>query len=420
MESKCKVKGKTASENGVERAMVPSPVKVDVEKPKELSPVNANAKEPMKLSPVKADAEKPKVLCPIIADAEKSKELFPANKAVCEQKIVKQLEFYFSDFNLPYDKFLLNKTKIDHGWVEISVLLNFKRLAAITTDTELITSAIKNAPDSILEIDEANKKIRRKPDITVPVINDEFLNKLIDRSVYCDGFPKTATMNELLEFAAEFGDNVITKVTLQRHKTNEFKGSLYFTFNSKEEAEKFLNRESIEYNGVQLFCQWKKDFLEENKKKYEQKVAKRDEKVRADTDKYCKKGFLLKANNLDSSATIESVKAVCIEFDWQVAYVKIVNNERIAWIRLKPVIAAKDVLEQTKDKKNSLNLNFSVPDEETEQGILNQMAKEIKSVRSMKDKIKKEKYRNKGQKRFDNKRRNNEGYSSYKLTNNLF
>jgi len=330
-----------------------------------------------------------------------------------ERNIVKQLSFYFSDTNLPYDKFLQNEIKNDDGWVKIDVLLTFKRLASLSKDPAVIAQAIKNATDSIVEVSESGDKIRRKADIAVPVADQEFLNEMIARSIYCKGFPRTATMDELLEFASTFGDKIITKVTPRRLKTKEFKGTLYFTFNTKEEAEKFLKLESVKYKDVELERMWEKDFLEEKKKEYEDKLAKKDQKIKAETEKYFKKGYLLKVDNVDASVTVESIKTICSGFEWQVAFVKIVENDKLAWIRLKPVKTAKDLLEEFAEKVNDLDIKFSLPDEEVEQTVLNEMTKEMKGVLNMKDKMKREKSKNKGGKRY-NKRKNEDGNSGNK------
>lgn len=329
-----------------------------------------------------------------------------------ETRIVKQLEFYFSDTNLPYDKFLHNEIKADDGWVKISVLLTFKRLASITNEPSVIASAVKNSTDSILEVDETNDKIRRKPDKAVPVANQEFLNEMIERSIYCKGFPKKATMDELLEYAATFG-NKITKVTPRRLKNKEFKGTLYFTFSTKEYAEKFLKLESVKYNNVELERMWEKEFLKEKKQEYEEKLARKDQKIKAETEKYFKKGYLIKADNVNETVTVDDIKAVCGGFEWQVSFVKIDNEQKVAWIRLKPIKAAKDLFEAIADKTNDFNINFSIPDEETEQTILNEMTKEMKGVLNMKDKFKRERNKNKGIKRY-NKRRNEDGFHGNK------
>ncbi|XP_026806650.1 la protein homolog [Rhopalosiphum maidis] len=176
-------------------------------------------------------------------------------------RIVKQIEFYFSDTNLPYDKFLQAQIKHDDGWVPISVLLTFKILKSITRNSDVIASAVKNADDSIMEVDKTDKKIRRKPKIPAPVPERSLFKEIVDRSIYCSGFPRTASVDELLEFAKTFGDNVITKTTFMRFKSKAFKGSLYFTFRSKDEAENFLEKKSVEYNGVEIERMWESDFL---------------------------------------------------------------------------------------------------------------------------------------------------------------
>ncbi|KAF0755299.1 la protein [Aphis craccivora] len=374
---------------------------IKIEKDTEVSPkVDVKVELPAESKTIKTENE---TVVPAVAN-------IPAK---LEQNIVKQLGFYFSDTNLPYDKFLQNEIKNDDGWVKIDVLLTFKRLASLSKDPAVIAQAVKNATDSIVEVSDSGDKIRRKVDSAVPVADQEFLNEMIARSIYCKGFPKTATMDELLEFASTFGDKIITKVTPRRLKTKEFKGTLYFTFSTKEEAEKFLKLESVKYKDVELERKWEKDFLEEKKKEYEDKLAKKDQKIKAETEKYFKKGFLLKVDNVDENVTVESIKTICSGFEWQVAFVKIVENEKLAWIRLKPVKAAKDLLEEVAEKVNDLNIKFSLPDEEVEQTVLNEMTKEMKGFLNMKDKMKREKKRNKGGKRY-NKRKNDDGNSNNK------
>ena len=49
------------------------------------------------------------------------------NISPVEKKIIRQVEYYFGDFNLPRDKFLLEETKTDEGWVSMETMLKFKR-----------------------------------------------------------------------------------------------------------------------------------------------------------------------------------------------------------------------------------------------------------------------------------------------------
>ena len=54
-----------------------------------------------------------------------------------EPKIVRQIEHYFGDYNLPRDKFLKETIKADDGWVPMETMLNFQRLAALSTDAKV-------------------------------------------------------------------------------------------------------------------------------------------------------------------------------------------------------------------------------------------------------------------------------------------
>ena len=72
---------------------------------------------------VKVDdsTEVPQDAEPIVAPAsEPSKELLA--------QIVKQVEYYFGDANLARDKFLSEEITKDSGWVELKLLLTFKRM----------------------------------------------------------------------------------------------------------------------------------------------------------------------------------------------------------------------------------------------------------------------------------------------------
>ena len=59
-----------------------------------------------------------------------------------ESKILKQVEFYFSDSNLPKDKFLLEETKKNEGWVALSTLMSFSRMKQLTEDLEVVKGAL--------------------------------------------------------------------------------------------------------------------------------------------------------------------------------------------------------------------------------------------------------------------------------------
>jgi hypothetical protein len=52
-----------------------------------------------------------------------------AEPAEVDQQLKKQIEFYFSDSNLPRDKFLLHLTqKTPEGWVSLETISEFKKM----------------------------------------------------------------------------------------------------------------------------------------------------------------------------------------------------------------------------------------------------------------------------------------------------
>lgn len=105
-----------------------------------------------------------------------------------EQKIISQIEYYFGDINLSRDKFLQGKIKEDEGWVTLEVLLTFKRLAALSTDPEVIASAIEKSENKLVEVSEDRKKLRRNPDKPVPELDEERKKELMKRTgkvLYC-------------------------------------------------------------------------------------------------------------------------------------------------------------------------------------------------------------------------------------------
>ncbi|KAF8118583.1 hypothetical protein N665_0004s0064 [Sinapis alba] len=77
-----------------------------------------------------------------------------------KQKIIRQVEYYFSDENLPTDKFLLSAMKKNKkGFVPISTIATFHKMKKLTRDLALIVSALKESSFLVVSSDE--KKVKR-------------------------------------------------------------------------------------------------------------------------------------------------------------------------------------------------------------------------------------------------------------------
>lgn len=195
-------------------------------------------------------------------------------------EVLRQLDYYFGDFNLPKDKFLKNAIEeAKEGWISLDVMLKFQRLAKLTTDKDLIIKAAKNS--KILETNEEKFEIRRNPSLPLPEWNDDTKKANIPRTVYCKGFEKEkTTIDDLLKFFHEY-DGVVNVVRRTWGKDNErfFKGSTFVTFKDKESAQKFLDLDEVKSpQGEVLIRRWQQDYFDEKNKEYEEKSKARQDK----------------------------------------------------------------------------------------------------------------------------------------------
>lgn len=166
-----------------------------------------------------------------------------------DMKIIRQVEYYFGDANLNRDKFLLEQIgKDEQGWVPISVLLTFKRLAALSTDSNIIADALMKSDSGLLEISEDKLKIRRHPEKPIPEHNEERRKEIMSRTAYVKGFPLNSDIDTLLKYFADFekvGHVNMRKYLDKPTKTYKFKGSVFVTFDTKEQAEQFIEKTEV-------------------------------------------------------------------------------------------------------------------------------------------------------------------------------
>lgn len=185
-------------------------------------------------------------------------------KSSDHDEILKQVEFYFSDQNLPKDKFLFSLTKENDGWVPISTIAVFGRMRRFSP-IESIVEALKKSPE-LLEVSEDNELVRRK----IPLETVEDGNKAqskgaqaFARSIYAKGFgEETATSQYDIEKFFE-GFAPVKQVRLRRTDDKKFKESVFVEFATLEEAQKFLALDpKPEYNGNQLLTMSKAAYVD--------------------------------------------------------------------------------------------------------------------------------------------------------------
>ncbi|ELU37533.1 La domain-containing protein [Rhizoctonia solani AG-1 IA] len=151
-----------------------------------------------------------------------------------EERAVKQFEFYFSDANLPYDKFMWKlHTQTEDHWIPIATIASFKRMREFEPKgAEWLLSALRSS-SSLLEIDETGTKARRAHELVEP--KDQF-----ERSVYAKGFPdETPDLQVRLEkFFSQFGK--VNAVRMRRTEQKVFKNSVFVEFDDFSSVKAFL------------------------------------------------------------------------------------------------------------------------------------------------------------------------------------
>ena len=125
-------------------------------------------------------------------------------------KIVKQVEFYFSDANLPTDAFLMKKVRADpNGFVPIGVVCGFNRMKTLLKKHPPIetVAAILREHSEALVVSEDGIRVRRAtplPDID--------LEDVQARTVVAENFKTPPTIESVRDLFSAAGDVAMVRV----------------------------------------------------------------------------------------------------------------------------------------------------------------------------------------------------------------
>ncbi|KAG0585893.1 hypothetical protein KC19_2G047600 [Ceratodon purpureus] len=114
-------------------------------------------------------------------------------------KIVKQVEFYFSDTNLPTDNYLMKFVKKDpEGFVPIPVVASFRKIKNLVKNHGVVAAALRNSTQ--LVVSEDGKKVRR-----VQPLPDVDLEEVQSRTVVAENLPKDHSVESVEELFGKVG-----------------------------------------------------------------------------------------------------------------------------------------------------------------------------------------------------------------------
>ncbi|SLM33837.1 rna-binding la domain protein [Lasallia pustulata] len=184
-------------------------------------------------------------------------------------EIRKQVEFYFSDSNLPMDNFLFGKVMGHKNLpVPISIIHSFKRMRHFQPFSAVV-AALKDS--TILDVVDSDTCIQRKvplpediKDKPVHEVQKVFEDAAMARSIYAKGFgeEKPSTQFDIEAFFAPYGPT--NSVRLRRDNTRSFKGSVFVEFDSEATQKAFLALDpQPKWQGQDLQIKSKKQYCDE-------------------------------------------------------------------------------------------------------------------------------------------------------------
>ncbi|KAF9450511.1 hypothetical protein P691DRAFT_758105 [Macrolepiota fuliginosa MF-IS2] len=148
-------------------------------------------------------------------------------------RALRQVEFYFADSNLPYDKFMWTlHTKTPEHWIPIKTIASFKRMREYQSEgIEWLIAALGDS--TFLELDESKTNVRRTTEVQEP--KNQF-----ERSIYAKGFSEEepTLQARLEEFFNKYGRT--NAVRMRRDEEKKFKGSVFVEFADFSTVEAFL------------------------------------------------------------------------------------------------------------------------------------------------------------------------------------
>lgn len=129
-----------------------------------------------------------------------------------KDKIIKQVEFYFSDANILKDAFLLKHVRRNKmGYVSIKLITSFKKMKSLTKDYRAVAYSLRHS--ELLEVNEEGKKVRRKNPVP------EYDETTPSRSIVAINLPmENPTIENIAELFSKCGEVALIRI-LKPNKT---------------------------------------------------------------------------------------------------------------------------------------------------------------------------------------------------------
>lgn len=286
-----------------------------------------------------------------------------------QEKIIRQIEYYFGDYNLPKDRFLKEQVLLDNGWVALDTMFKFARLSQLTKSAPVVIEALKKSTSGLMEVCEKTGRIRRSQEKPVPEETPERTLETKNRTVYCKGFPRDRMhIDTILEFFSKYPtvENAKMRYFTNKQDQSIFKGSVTATFSTREQAEKFMSLDVVKFNDYPLSRLWYVDWELEKTAEYEARKAKKagkpsnqgesngtnnNDRPESDSKKIVlPRGTLLKLSGIPDGTNRDKIKEALASTSAEVCFVDFLPDH-VALVRLRNENEAKSVLEKLDNGK---------------------------------------------------------------------